>query len=79
MASPLPSALIHALSSAQHKGQSAEKTAQDLFVHRNTVNYRLRSINKIIMDLFIDSTATLNMDMLCHIIRWFSASRENMF
>lgn len=48
-------------------------------MHRNTVNYRLRSINKIIMGLFIDSTATLNMDMLCHIIRWFSASRENMF
>ena len=70
---------VKTLYSYAMNNQSAEKTAQDLFVHRNTVNYRLRSINKIIMDLFIDSTAALNMDMLCHIIRWFSASRENMF
>lgn len=48
-------------------------------MHRNTVNYRLRSINRIIMGLFIDSTEALNMDLLCHIIRWFSASRENTF
>lgn len=56
--------------------QSVETTAKELFVHRNTVHYRLRAITKLISGKFLDDNVSLNLQMLYQIIRWLDVYRR---
>lgn len=50
---------------------SISETAQELFVHANTVRYRINSIKKIIESEFVPEDASLNIELIRALTRWF--------
>ena len=50
---------------------SISETAHKLFVHANTVRYRINSIKKIIESEFVPEDADINLELVCVLTRWF--------
>ena len=56
--------------------QSVALTAKALYIHPNTVRYRLNSIRSILAEHSIEDDVALNLDILCRVMLWLDVYQE---
>lgn len=55
------------------EGKNVRRTAERMFVHENTVRYRLKAMRALLSQRLMEENVDLNIDVICTLARWFDA------
>lgn len=59
-----------------HKNASIKETAEALFVHTNTVRYRVDMIRRIMGQFVLSENISVSLEVLCTFLRWLNVYRN---
>lgn len=55
------------------EGKNAKRTAERMYVHVNTVRYRMNAVRTVLSEHLIAENVDVNIDIICTIARWMDA------